>query len=98
MLGQHPPLISNVARGPIIDQPALVAALHDGRVASATLDVTDPEPLPADDPLWDAPNVIITPHIRYVALAETSAMRDLTIVVVQVRRTPNGPSRYLNGI
>jgi phosphoglycerate dehydrogenase-like enzyme len=71
ILGQHPPLISNVARGPIIDQPALVAALHDGRVASATLDVTDPEPLPADDPLWSAPNVIITPHIRYVALRET---------------------------
>jgi phosphoglycerate dehydrogenase-like enzyme len=64
ILGQHPPLISNIARGPIIDQPALVKALHDGRVAHATLDVTDPEPLPADDPLWSAPNTIITPHIR----------------------------------
>ena len=56
-------MISNIARGPIIDQPALVAALHDGSIAAATLDVTDPEPLPADDPLWTAPNVIITPHI-----------------------------------
>ena len=63
ILGKHPPLISNIGRGPIIDQPALVEALHDGRVAAATLDVTDPEPLPPDDPLWSAPNVIITPHI-----------------------------------
>lgn len=51
ILGAHPPLISNIARGPIIDQKALVKALHDGQVAAATLDVTDPEPLPADDPL-----------------------------------------------
>jgi phosphoglycerate dehydrogenase-like enzyme len=62
-MSKHPPLISNISRGPIIDQPALVEALKDGRVAAATLDVTDPEPLPSDDPLWTAPNVYITPHI-----------------------------------
>jgi len=43
--------------------PALVQALHSGGVGGAAVDVTDPEPLPADHPLWDAPNVIITPHI-----------------------------------
>jgi len=63
ILSKHPPLISNIARGPIIDQKALVAALESGKVAAATLDVTDPEPLPSDDPLWSAPNTIITPHI-----------------------------------
>jgi phosphoglycerate dehydrogenase-like enzyme len=54
--------IVNVARGGLIDQDALVAALHQGRPKGAYLDVTDPEPLPADHPLWSAPNVIITGH------------------------------------
>jgi phosphoglycerate dehydrogenase-like enzyme len=53
----------NVGRGRSVVQADLVAALRDGRLAGAGLDVTDPEPLPADDPLWSAPNIIITPHI-----------------------------------
>lgn len=52
----------NVGRGPLIDQEALIAALRDGQIAGAGLDVTDPEPLPADSPLWSMPNVIITGH------------------------------------
>ncbi|TNU73134.1 phosphoglycerate dehydrogenase [Miniimonas arenae] len=52
----------NVGRGATVDQAALVAALHDGVIAGAALDVMTPEPLPADDPLWDAPNLILTPH------------------------------------
>jgi len=55
-------LFVNVGRGELVDQPALTAALVDGRLGGAGLDVTTPEPLPADDPLWSAPNVIITPH------------------------------------
>jgi phosphoglycerate dehydrogenase-like enzyme len=55
-------IVINVARGPVIDQPALIRALQSGRVGAAGLDVTDPEPLPADDPLWNAPNVLISPH------------------------------------
>ena len=55
--------IVNVARGEVIDQPALIEALRAGTIASAALDVFDPEPLPAESPLWDLPNVIITPHI-----------------------------------
>ena len=53
----------NVARGALVDQPALVAALHAGTLAGAVLDVTDPEPLPKDDPLWSAPGAIITMHL-----------------------------------
>ncbi len=53
----------NIARGQVVVTDALVAALRDGRLAGAGLDVTDPEPLPKGHPLWTAPNVIITPHV-----------------------------------
>jgi phosphoglycerate dehydrogenase-like enzyme len=53
----------NVGRGRSVVQPELVAALKSGRLAGAGLDVTDPEPLPADSPLWQMQNVIITPHV-----------------------------------
>ncbi len=52
----------NVGRGTSVDQAALVQALESGKLGGAGLDVTEPEPLPRDDPLWDAPNVIITAH------------------------------------
>jgi phosphoglycerate dehydrogenase-like enzyme len=54
--------IYNIGRGAIIDQPALIDALRDGHLGGAGLDVTDPEPLPPDSPLWDMENVIITAH------------------------------------
>lgn len=56
-------LFINVGRGASVVTDELVAALTDGRIGGAGLDVTDPEPLPADHPLWRAPNVLITPHI-----------------------------------
>jgi len=56
-------LVINIGRGGLIDHAALVDALQDGQLGGAALDVTDPEPLPPDSPLWDIPNVIITPHI-----------------------------------
>jgi phosphoglycerate dehydrogenase-like enzyme len=55
-------ILLNVARGGLVDQRALAAALRSGHLGSAGTDVTDPEPLPADDPLWDCPNLLITPH------------------------------------
>jgi phosphoglycerate dehydrogenase-like enzyme len=53
----------NVGRAWSLDQDALLRALRDGRLAAAALDVVTPEPLPADDPLWDTPNLIISPHM-----------------------------------
>ncbi|HLK14126.1 MAG TPA: D-2-hydroxyacid dehydrogenase [Fimbriimonadaceae bacterium] len=53
----------NVGRGTTVNQPALISALESGQVDAAYLDVTDPEPLPSDHPLWRAPNCFITPHI-----------------------------------
>ncbi len=54
--------VVNVGRGSTVDEPALVAALSEGGIAGAALDVTSTEPLPADSPLWDAPNLLLTPH------------------------------------
>jgi D-3-phosphoglycerate dehydrogenase len=53
----------NVARGQVIDEGALIAALQAGRFAGVGLDVAEVEPLPASSPLWEMPNVSITPHV-----------------------------------
>lgn len=63
--GARSAFLVNVSRGPIIVQDDLVAALKDGRLSGAALDVTDPEPLPQDHELWDLPNVSITPHMSW---------------------------------
>lgn len=55
-------VIYNVGRGPILNTDALIAALESGHLGAAGIDVSDPEPLPKDHPLWDAPNVFITGH------------------------------------
>lgn len=55
--------VINIGRGPLLDTRALEKRLRSGRLGGAVLDVVDPEPLPADDPLWHAPNLIITPHV-----------------------------------
>jgi phosphoglycerate dehydrogenase-like enzyme len=55
-------LLVNAGRGPVVEKQALLGALQEGRLRAA-LDVTDPEPLPPDDPLWSAPNLLLTPHM-----------------------------------
>lgn len=69
-------LLVNVSRGPVVDTTALVEALGEHRIRAA-LDVTDPEPLPADHPLWDAPRCIITPHVGGASHAFEPRMRRL---------------------
>ena len=56
-------ILVNVGRGSAVDSDALAEALNDGRLAGAALDVTDPAPLPADHPLWDCRNCLVTPHV-----------------------------------
>ncbi|MGI6199492.1 MAG: D-2-hydroxyacid dehydrogenase [Christensenellales bacterium] len=62
-------MVFNIGRGGLIDQDALIDALRQGRLAGAGLDVTDPEPLPADSPLWEMEQVLITPHVSGVSPA-----------------------------
>jgi len=69
----------NTARGPIVDPAALERALREGWIAGAALDVTDPEPLPADHPLLDAPNLIVVPHVASATHATREAMADLAV-------------------
>ncbi len=63
----------HAGRGPQLDHQALVDALDSGHLSGAVLDVTDPEPLPASDPLWQNPRIILTPHIASVTQPETAA-------------------------
>jgi glyoxylate reductase len=72
-------ILINTARGEVIDQRALAEALRDGQIGGAALDVTSPEPLPAGDPLWDAPNLIITPHIGSATQRAREQMTQLAV-------------------
>ena len=69
--------VVNVARGEILDQAALAQALKDGKIAGAALDVTDPEPLAPESPLWDMENVIISPHVSAAGFDSYPNLRDI---------------------
>lgn len=82
----------NIARGEICDEPALVAALRDGPLTGAALDVFAREPLPSDDPLWSLPNVILTPHIS--GLTPHYDERATELVAANLRRYLAGEPLY----
>jgi glyoxylate reductase len=72
-------VLVNTARGPIVEKRALAQALRDGRIAAAALHVTEPEPLPLDDPLLSAPNLLVVPHIGSATHAAREQMADLAV-------------------
>jgi phosphoglycerate dehydrogenase-like enzyme len=80
-------LLVNAARGPIVDADALVSALQSGKVRAA-LDVTDPEPLPPEHPLWKCPNLLITPHVG--GSSPEFARRSLKVAADELRRYMTG--------
>lgn len=76
----------NVARGPIVDEQALIAALQSGHIAEASLDVFEVEPLPEASPLWTMDNVLITPHLASIALPKSAAAQ----IAENIRRIRSG--------
>ena len=72
-------VLINTARGPVVDPDALYWALKNGQIAAAALDVTDPEPLPADDKLLDLPNLIVAPHIASATIASRNLMAQMAV-------------------
>jgi glyoxylate reductase len=72
-------ILVNTARGGLVDQDALRAALVDGTIAGAGLDVTDPEPVAPDDPLLDAPNLLVLPHVGSATHVARERMAERTV-------------------
>ena len=86
----------NVARGGCVDTQALICALGEGHIRGAALDVTEPEPLPADSPLWDMDNVILTPHTA----GETCRYEDnvIDLLITNLDKLWAGEKELANGI
>jgi D-2-hydroxyacid dehydrogenase (NADP+) len=86
----------NVARGRVVHEPSLVQAMREGRIAGAALDCVWEEPLPADSPLWDLDNVLITPHVG----GETARFEDalLDIFLKNLETLYEGQGRLINQV
>lgn len=76
-------ILINLARGPVVDEKALVKALQEGRIGGAALDVFELEPLPPDNPLWDMPNVIVTPRVG--GMSDVYSEQILPLIVHNLR-------------
>lgn len=87
---RHDAYLVNIARGPLVDTGALVEALAKGSIGGAALDVTDPEPLPADHPLLGFPNCLVVPHIGSASVRARRAMAQLAVdnLVAAIRGEP----------
>lgn len=86
----------NVARGTIVDEAALVEALRSGHLAGAGLDVFDPEPAAADNPLFSMPNTICTPHIASYTAASVLRMREMVCAQVAMALRGERPTELVN--
>lgn len=90
-------VLVNAARGPVVDTDALVAELATGRLRAA-LDVTDPEPLPPEHPLWAVPGLLLTPHVAGSTVGATE--RAVSVAVSQVGQFLDGrtPDNVVEGL
>ncbi len=75
-------ILINTSRGGVVDQVALARALSTGQIGGAALDVTDPEPLPPSDPLWQAPNLLVVPHIGSATWTARERMAEIAVANV----------------
>ena len=92
ILSRKKAFIVNISRGKIFDQPALTAALNADKLRGAALDTVDPEPLPKDDPLWDAKNVIISPHVS--GLTRNYGERAFDVLFTNLKRRERGEKMF----
>jgi phosphoglycerate dehydrogenase-like enzyme len=93
---KHGAAIVNVARGGVIDQDALLAALDDGRVGGAVLDTVTPQPLPPESPLWSHRHVIVTPHIS--GGSPEGWRRSMELFITNLPRYLDGERAHLGGL
>ncbi|KAH6953341.1 hypothetical protein DER45DRAFT_378958 [Fusarium avenaceum] len=96
ILGKKRTFVINIARGPIVNTDDLIEALNSETIAGAALDVTDPEPLPEDHPLWRAKNVTITPHIS--GNSSLYFERVLDIFRLNLERLSEGRNDFINKV
>lgn len=83
-------ILISAGRGSVLDQQALAQALNDGKLWGAAMDVSTPEPLPSDSPLWDIPNLLITPHVAGGMRMEASRKSAISFCLENVRRYAAG--------
>jgi D-3-phosphoglycerate dehydrogenase / 2-oxoglutarate reductase len=88
----------NTARGGLINQPALAAALNAGKLAGAALDVQDPEPPDLSQPPFNDPRVIVTPHAAFVSEESLADLRTRVARQVAMRLTGGVPENVVNGV
>jgi glyoxylate reductase len=89
-------IVVNTGRGGLIDQAALLAAIRDGRIAGAGLDVTDPEPPPPDDPILHEPRIVVTPHIGSASIAARTGMTRVCVENLLAALRGEAPPNWVN--
>jgi glyoxylate reductase len=89
-------ILVNASRGPVVDTDGLVEALRSGEIAGAALDVTDPEPIPANHPLVSMPNVVIVPHIASASVATRNKMAEMAAMNLLAALNGERPAHVVN--